>query len=159
MPVTVEVLAAQMLRAIHLLAVATFIGSTVCSALVKIRAERIADSSGVRHALAAVGDIGRYVTGPSAGILTITGVLMVWRAGLGILQATWLQALLGLWAASALVALAVLDPALRALQTHVTSHAALDGEYWRRAKRWNTIALILLVCNVVSLLLATLRPM
>lgn len=145
-------------RLIHLLSVSIFFGSIIGSYWWKYTAERTQNIQILRYALEGVSQVGRSVTAPSAGLLTITGIILLVVGGISQVSALWVQMLLAIWLTSAIIAIFYMDPLLETLKLAVTSCAELDGKYLAASAKWNHLSLSLAAAQTLLFIIATYRP-
>ena len=143
--------------AVHLVSMSIFIGSITVVLLGKIYAERPENLSSISVILGLLIFIDQRATGPSAAVLTVTGILLVPLGGWDLVRQTWLQALVVLWAGSAVAAHKLLLPRLRTLRQMAESHGA-SGRYRQKARQWNVVSGILLLVQLLAITIATLKP-
>src|SRR5687767_5611237 len=104
-----------MLRSIHFVAVALFVGNVISTLIWKIKAEMTRDPKIIVYSLKSAIYADKAITLPSAICLTVSGVLLMWEQGLKLGDHGWLQILIAFWAVSAFVAITYLIPSLSLL--------------------------------------------
>jgi uncharacterized membrane protein len=135
---------------LHVLSTASFFGSIVSTFVGKRYAERKASARQLSSAIRIIVAIDRFVTAPSAAILTLSGFVLVWLKGYPLLGLPWLQKSLLLWFLSALLAISQLAPLTHKLLAECENNQ--DGppspQYKGISKRWNRMAGTLLLSPV-----------
>jgi uncharacterized membrane protein len=145
-------------KAVHLLAVSIFLGSLVTVLVAKVKIEATASEPRVvAQMLTVLLAVDSALTGPSAAVVTLTGILLIALLGWNMMGVTWVQALLVFWIASAAVAHLVLLPRLREL-AQVASQGIADLNYRRLSHQWTAISAGLIGLQLALFLLALIKP-
>lgn len=152
-------------KLLHLLGVLLFVGNLLVTAVWKTLADRTRDPAIVAFAQRLVGVTDIVFTGPGAGLVAASGVLMgmsyaveydgaFWRVG-------WIAWGLALFAMSGLIWVVVLVP-VQIRQSALASVFAQDGripdEYWRLSRIWAVAGALATLLPFVNLYLMVLRP-
>jgi uncharacterized membrane protein len=153
-------------KLLHLLGVLLFVGNILVTAVWKALADRTRDPAIVAFAQRLVGLTDIVFTGPGAGLVGASGVLLgtsyaaehggaFWKVG-------WIAWGLGLFALSGLIWVALLIP-LQLRQAALARQFAVDGrippEYWRLGRIWAAAGVVATALPLVNLYLMVLRPL
>ena len=155
----------RLVKMLHLLGVVLFVGNILVTALWKTLADRTRDPKVIAFAQRLVGVTDVVFTGPGAGLVAVSGVMMgivfatdldgaFWKVG-------WIAAGVALFAVSGLIWVAILVPVqLRQSRMARTFErdATIPDAYWRLCRIWNLAGATASLLPLINLYLMVLRP-
>ena len=150
------------LKALHLFAVAIFLGNIITGLFWKAGADRTGDARARAQALDGIIASDRWFTVPGVVLVIATGVAMSLLAGLPILRTRWIAVSLLLFVLSGVIFASALAPWQRRL--HAMARTAADGGHWDAAGyrhlslRWEVWGLIAIALPLGALVLMVMRP-
>jgi uncharacterized membrane protein len=149
------------LKAVHVLAVAVFLGNIITGVFWKRHADRLATLAARAQAIDGLIGSDRRFTTPGVFVIIITGVWMALVAHLPLLGTKWIAWSLALFAVSGVAFMAFIVPLQRKLLANV--RAGIEGDwdeagYLRLSRRWDLWGAIATLAPLGALLLMVLKP-
>lgn len=150
------------LKALHVFAVAMFLGNIVTGVFWKIHAERTHDPRLIAHAFEGIIASDRLFTVPGVVLIIITGVWAAVEARLPLLSTGWIFWSLVLFSISGIIFMAFIAPLQRRIAV-LARNAAVPAEldwpgYRAAARRWELWGLLAVVTPLGALALMVLKP-
>ena len=150
----------QLLKSLHLLGVAIFLGNIIVTALWKVLADRTGSPSIVAYAQRLVTITDFAFTAVGAILIVVTGNMMATQF-VGVGQVLWLSWGWGLFIASGLIWVFILIPVQfkQAKLAKVFSTAEKVPEnYWALSKYWGIFGIIATILPLVNLYFMVFKP-
>jgi uncharacterized membrane protein len=108
------------------------------------------------HVLRTIKFLDDRFANPAYGLLLITGLLMIFSAGIPV--RLWIALAIGLWLVLMFVGLGVFTPTLRVLIRVLESDGPGSEEYHRLSARGRTVGIVLALIVVVIVFLMVTKP-
>src|SRR5258705_10971756 len=145
----------QFLKFIHVMLAIVAVGFNASYGIWLARAAK-APQATQSHVLRTIKFLDDRIANPAYGLLLVTGLLMIFSAGIPI--RLWIALAIGLWLVPLGVGLGVYTPTLRDQIRVLESEGPGSEEYQRLAARGRTLGIVLVVIVIVILLLMVTQP-
>lgn len=146
----------QLAKFIHVLLAITAVGFNASYGIWLARAAK-APQATQSYVLRTIKFLDDRIANPAYGLLLITGLFMVWSAGIPVSR-LWLAAGIGLWLVVMFVGLGVYTPTLRDQIRVLESEGPGSEEYRRLSARGRTTGIVLGILVIVIVFLMVTKP-
>lgn len=149
------------LKSLHVLGVAVFLGNIIVSAWWKVMADRTRDATIIGFAQRQVTLTDLVFTAGGAALTLATGIGMARWQEMDVWHTRWLGWGLGLFIASGLIWVAVLVP-VQIIQARLARGFAAGGEipqdYWRLGRVWMVFGILATVLPLINIFWMVFKP-
>jgi uncharacterized membrane protein len=145
----------QFIKFIHVLLAIVAVGFNASYGIWLARAAN-APQATQSHVLRTIKFMDDRIANPAYGLLLLTGLLMIFSAGIPV--RLWIALSIGLWLVLVVVGLAVYTPTLREQIRVLESEGPDSEEYRRLSSRGRTLGIVLGIIVVVIVFLMVTKP-
>ncbi len=145
----------QFLKFIHVMLAIVAVGFNASYGIWLARAAK-APQATQSHVLRTIKFLDDRIANPAYGLLLVTGLLMIFSAGIPI--RLWIALAIGLWLVLLVVGLGVYTPTLRDQIRVLESEGPGSEEYQRLAARGRTLGIVLGIIVIVIVFLMVTKP-
>jgi uncharacterized membrane protein len=147
------------LKALHVFAVALFLGNIITGVFWRFHADRSRDPKVIGHTFEGITRSDRFFTIPAVFLIIITGVWAALEGGLPLLRTGWIFWSLMLFALSGMIFGRWLAPIQRQIAAMARDPGTFDWpKYHALARRWDFWGVIATLAPLVALALMVLKP-
>jgi uncharacterized membrane protein len=150
------------LKALHVLAVALFLGNIVTGLFWKAHGDRTRDPRIMAHTLDGIIRADRWFTNPGAVVIVLSGLAAAGLGGFPILRTGWIWQSIALFTISGVAFVAQVAPLQRRLLAVAREGQASgswdEAEYRRLSRRWEVWGLVATATPLAALALMVLKP-
>ena len=145
----------QFLKFVHVLLAIVAVGFNASYGIWLARAAN-APQATQSHVLRTIKFLDDRIANPAYGLLLVTGVWMIFSAGIPV--RLWIGLSIGLWLVLVVVGLGVYTPTLRDQIRVLESEGPGSGEFQRLSSRGRTLGIVLGIIVVVIVFLMVTKP-
>ena len=145
----------QFLKFVHVLLAIVAVGFNASYGIWLARAAK-APQATQSHVLRTIKFLDDRIANPAYGLLLLTGLLMIFSAGIPV--RLWIALSIGLWLVLIVVGLGVYTPTLRDQIRVLESEGPGSEEYQRLSSRGRTLGIVLGIIVVVIVFLMVTKP-
>lgn len=145
----------QFLKFVHVLLAMVAVGFNASYGIWLARAAK-APQATQSHVLRTIKFLDDRIANPAYGLLLLTGLLMIFSAGIPV--RLWIALSIGLWLVLIVVGLGVYTPTLRDQIRVLESEGPGSEEYQRLSSRGRTLGIVLGIIVVVIVFLMVTKP-
>lgn len=150
------------LKALHVLAVALFLGNIVVGLFWKAHGDRTRDPRIMAHTVEGIIRADRWFTSPGVVLIVLSGFAAAGLGGFPILRTGWIWQSIVLFTISGVAFMAQVAPLQRRLLAAARDGQASgswdDSEYRRLSRRWEAWGLVATLTPLAALVLMVLKP-
>lgn len=147
-----------LLKTLHIVAVVVFVGNITVGVFWKLHADRSRDPRLIAHALAGIGAADRALTQPSATLVLLTGIGLVWLGDYPFFETFWTWGGLTLFLLSAVIFKLRVEPVQHRMLAVATATSFDAQAYAGLSREWMVSGSFATLAPFVALALMVLKP-